>query len=235
VAVLRSLPRCVLWERQQAPEAVREVRARKRARLAPPDQWRTLEDEERLLAELEAAETARKQLAGQHAPDSVAELPAAQPIGCVVVLMDGAEFLALHSSGQLQSSLTAWLACLARHAEGGKSLLLLVHGLYAQVQMRSNQSMQQRRADGAPVAPASKPAVKPLKNLAEVDALLAQLWFTNQGKVRFKMVSESIAVHTLSSHCQLRLLKGQNTISKADMLFCFCVFVFWTFMHSHCR
>ena len=188
---------------------MREVQARKKARLtAPADQWKTLEEEAALNAKRDAAAAAAAQSQSRPrangVPDRqlVPELPPPAPIACVVLMLSAAEFLALHGSAQLLPTIQRWLSILDQHAEGGKSLLLLVHGLYMQVQMASSQSMQQRRAetqqakaDGAGPSDAASstsptPAVKPLKKLGDVDALLAQLWFQTKGRVKLKMVSE---------------------------------------------
>lgn len=199
-----------MWERQQAPDAVREVQARKRARLAAPaDQWKTLEEEAALNAQRAAALQNQSHPRADGVPDRqlVPELPPPAPIGCVVTMLSAPEFLALHGSQQLMPTIQRWLSILDQHAEGGKSLLLLVHGLYMQVQMDSNQSMQQRRADsqaGAASADAAasstpRPAVKPLKKLGDVDALLAQLWFLTKGRVKLKMVSARMKANELES------------------------------------
>lgn len=195
-----------MWERQQAPDAVREVQARKKARLAAPaDQWKTLEEEASLNAARAAASQNQFRPRADGLPDRqlVPELPPPAPIGCVVSMLSAPELIALHGSQQLMPTIHRWLEILDQHAEGGKSLLLLVHGLYMQVQMDSNQSMQQRRAESqakpdgvasadaaSAASPTPRPLVKPLKKLGDVDALLAQLWFQTKGRVKLKMVGQ---------------------------------------------
>ena len=173
-----------------------EVRAQKRACMLAEHCWRTMEEEAKLTAQIDAQHAAQLQqqrAAGKALDDYVDELPSPPPVGCVVSIMPGSEFLSLHSAQQLLPTVHRWLACLEQHAEGGKTLLLLVHGLYMQVQMEANQAMAQKRTayNGGTAATA---AVKPtLKKLTDVDALLAQIWFQTKGKVRFKMVSSQQA------------------------------------------
>jgi len=223
LSVLRSLPRCVVWERQQAPEAVTALRAHKRARHAagPAGAWRSMEEESARAEELlqrEAAELAHKRTAGlSAAPDLLEELPLPQPVNSVAVVLSGAEFLELHSTAQLRPALGRWLALLDRHTDGSKTVLLVVYGLYALVQIEATQAPQQRRADtlakqnGLPSSAASsssKPLVKPLKKLSEVDALLASLWFSTQARVRFKMLADE-------AECCDWLLALSSALAKA--------------------
>jgi hypothetical protein len=238
--VLRSLPRCVVWERRQAPEAVSVLRAHKRARLlsGPVDAWRSMEDDAARAEQQEAMEReelARKQrqvgssssaaaaAVSNAEPEVMEELPAPQPVNSILVLLSGAGFLQLHSSAQLQPSLTRWLGVLDRHyGQGAKTLLVVVHGLYALVQLEATQALQQRRANAAakqnglspspspspPPSADAKSSVKPLKKLSEVDALLASLWFSTQGRVRFKMLSDE-------AECIGWIVSLTNVLAKA--------------------
>lgn len=119
------------------------------------------------------------------------------PIRTVVTLLTGSEFLALYTSNQLDDTIRSWVAACTRH-HVDSTILILMHGIYSLVQLEATHALQQRRAardeaqaTGAPTPTNTRPKVKPLQKLTEVDAIIAKLWFQTKGKVRFKIVSHT--------------------------------------------
>jgi len=141
VNLLNTLPGCVLWHRRHSPSILNQLHHHAHTYV----------------------QSSRHRDESSYRSSLIAQLPPTPPVRCIVAVMSGMEFVALHACNELDATIEHWTTLCDTYyqqqhdsgADGSGSFLLLIHGLYELVQQQANAALAAKRTASATPPPAS--------------------------------------------------------------------------------